>query len=131
MVLNETAWILPSFTRPKYDQTCAQWRKWRLCQNFATFATFPRFVKIATFQVASLNISLEFLLNLRQIFAKFVISSKLPKGPLWTSLNWCKPMKNFRRICYFRCCVHFWTYDFTFDEGLHSWAKQKYSCFAF
>ena len=94
-----------------------------LWQIFGTIAIFPIFLKIATFQGASLNISLEFLHNLRRIFAIYAIFVKIATFQAATS-DVFEFLSNlwriFAQIFHFHCCVHFWTYDFTFDEGLHS-----------
>ena len=101
-----------------------------LWQVFETIAIFPIFVKIATSQGASLNISLEFLHNLQRIFAVFVKIATFQGVPSDVFEFLSNLWRIFAQIFHFRCCAHFWIYDFTFDEGLHSWAKKKYSCFA-
>ena len=91
-----------------------------LWQILGTIAIFPIFVKIATFQGASLNISLEFLHNLLGIFAIFVKIATIQGAPSDVFEFLSNLWRISVQIFHFRCCAYFWIYDFTFDEGLHS-----------
>ena len=37
--------------------------------------------------------------------------SSLFKGPFGRPWIFAKPLTNFRQICHFRCCMHFWSYE--------------------